>query len=597
MQRAESPVGAPERGSTLRRGLTLVRHHIGLHPVEFAVAVSGAAVFAICTIASSWAIRRLVDRVIVPAFEVGRPSTATMAGGIGVVIVIGLVRAAAVILRRSFAGRAQYHSEQTIIGQLTDKMQAQPFEWTQRRPSGDLVARLGVDAQASVGVLAPLPFALSTVLLIVIAGVWLIATDVVLGLVAVALFPLLTGLNVAYQHRVSRYYDEAQDHLGRLSAAVHESFEGVMVVKAFGAETREADRLATIASHLRRSRIHVVSIKANYETLIDVAPTVSNIILVLVGAIRVRDGVMTVGEITSFVYLFTLLVLPLRLVGYALSELPHSLAGWARVREILDEPTEDDPAARVGHAAPGLGLALDHLTFAYEPGRPVLADLTLHVTQGRTVALVGATGSGKSTLLSLIVGLRSAEAGQVARESGACALVFQEPFLLGGTIADNVTLDEPIDAATVTNALATASAAEFVDQLPAGADTIVGERGISVSGGQRQRIALARALARRPRVLLLDDTTSALDPGTEAQILTQLRTTLSDITTVIVASRPSTIALADEVAYLADGRIVAHGSHDDIAAAHPGYRALVDAYEDDRAASTAASIAVSEVES
>ena len=568
--------------SRLRRGVRLVRHHIGLHPVEFFTAVGGAAVFAICTILSSWAIRRLIDRVIVPRFTDGPRSVATVGAGVGLVIVIGFVRAAGVVVRRTFAGRAQYHSELSIIGELTDKMQAQPVSWGQRRPSGDLIARVGVDAEASVGVLGPLPFALSTVLLIVISAVWLIVTDPILGCVAVALFPVLAGLNIAYQLSVGRYFDEAQDHLGRLSSAVHESFEGVMVVKAFGAERREADRLATIAAHLRESRVSAAVVRADYETLLDAAPTTANIVLVLVGAIRVRAGAMTIGEITSFVYLFTLLVLPLRLIGYALSELPHSLAGWGRVREILDEPTEPDPATAIGSAPPGVGVSLSGVDFAYEPDRLVLDGLDLDIDIGRTVALVGATGSGKSTLLGLIAGLRAADRGEITRQPGGCALVFQEAFLLGGTIRDNVTLGDPVDDDAVRRALSIASALDFVDELPSGLDTTVGERGVSVSGGQRQRIALARALARQPRLLLLDDTTSALDPATEATILAQLKANLVGVTTLIVASRPSTIALADEVVFIADGRVAAQGPHSELVERHPTYRALVEAYEHDR---------------
>jgi ATP-binding cassette, subfamily B, bacterial len=556
---------------------------VRLAPRPFAAAVSAAAVFALMTVMSAWVIRRVIDQVIVPRFEKGRVDTAALVGAVALLIGVGVVRAVAVVIRRTFAGIAQWRIAEALAGRVVDKIQAQPVPWHQKRSTGDLVARTGVDVEASVSILAPLPFASSTILLIFVAGGWLLATDLLLGGLAVALFPLLLIMNVAYQHRVERHLDEAQGHLGILSAAVHESFDGVMVVKAFGAESREADRLATIAAHLREARIRAVTIRSTFESLLNNVPTLANVAIVAVGVTRVDAGAMTVGEIASFVYLFTLLVMPLRLIGYALSELPHSLAGWGRVREIVDEPTASDPAARIAQASDGLGIQLSDVTIAYEADRPVFDKLSLSVRKGQMVAIVGATGCGKSTLLQLIAGLAEPSTGLVARQRGRCGLVFQEAFLFGGSIRSNVTLGADIGDDEVLRALRIADVLAFVEELPQRLDTIVGERGVSVSGGQRQRIALARAIALRPSVLLLDDTTSALDPTTEGRILTLLRNELRDVTTLIVASRPSTIALADEVVFVGDGQVKAHGRHSDLVAEYPGYRLLVEAYESDRA--------------
>jgi ABC-type multidrug transport system fused ATPase/permease subunit len=492
------------------------------------------------------------------------------------------VRAVGVVVRRTFASAAQWRVAETLTDQVIDRLDVQPLAWHQRYATGDLVARTGVDVEAATNVMGPLPFASSTIVLLVVSTVWLLLTDLVLGGVAVALFPAMIVLNVSYQHRVDRHLDEAQHHLGQLSAAVHESFDGVMVVKAFGAERREAERLSTIAGYLREARIRAVSIRATFEALLDAIPTVANVILVVIGAWRVRGGDMTVGEVTAFIYLFTLLVLPLRLIGYALSELPHSLAGYARVREILDDPTEHDPQEDVVAAPAPLGVSLRGISFEYEAGRPVLSGVSTDVPRGATVAMVGATGAGKTTLLQIVAGLLPAGAGEVARDEGDCCLVFQEPFLFASSLADNVTLGDDYGHDAVRAALELAEATEFVDQLEAGLETELGERGVSLSGGQRQRVALARALVRRPKVLLLDDTTSALDPGTEARILSNLRRGLSGVTTIVVASRPSTIALADEVVYLDGGRVIARGPHEQLVRDIPAYRMLVDAYETDR---------------
>lgn len=565
-----------------------MRHHVMVHPRLFFIAVAGAAVFAICTVASSGAIRWVIDNVIIARFDEGGVATSTVVAGSVLVIGIGLVRAAGVVVRRTWAGKAQWRTAQTLTDQVVDRLQVQPVRWHQVRPTGDLVARAGVDVEAAVSVMAPLPFASSTFLLIFIAGVWLIVTDVVLGSIAVLLFPILAGMNVVYQRRVERHLDEAQDHLGRFSAAVHESFDGVLVVKAFGAERREAERMATIASHLRHARVRAVTIRATFESFLDALPTLANIGLLVGGAARVEQGAMTVGEVASFVYLFTLLVLPLRLIGFALSEMPHSLAGWGRVQEVLREPIESDPRQRVRVAPSGTGIELDRVTFGYEPGRPVIEDLSLRVAEGRMIALVGATGAGKSSLLELVAGLLPAESGVVARSPGECCLVFQEAFLFAGSVEANVTLGQPYARDEVIRALELADAMEFVSGLPAGVATELGERGVSLSGGQRQRIALARALVRRPATLLLDDTTSALDPTTEGRILGNLRGGLGNVTTLIVASRPSTIALADEIVVMDAGRVIAHGRHAELLDTVPVYRQLVEAYEHDRAMAEAA---------
>jgi ABC-type multidrug transport system fused ATPase/permease subunit len=401
-------------------------------------------------------------------------------------------------------------------------------------------------------------------------------------------FPLLIGLNVVYQRRVDRYYDAAQNHLGDLSARVHESFDGVQLVKAYGAEARETERLATIAGHLRTARVSAVRLRGTFEALLDVLPSLTNVTLVVLGAFRVRDGDITVGELSGFIYLFTLLVFPLRLIGFALSELPHSLAGWRRVRAVLDEPIEPDPRAAVTIAEPGRGVQLDDVVFTFPAEtRPALDGVSLDVATGRIVAIVGPTGAGKTTLVEIVAGLVAPDSGAVRIGSGRRLIVFQEAFLFSGTIRHNLALGETFTDDELWQALELARAADFVAETPHGLDTVVGERGVSLSGGQRQRLALARALVRRPALLLLDDTTSALDPATEAAVLANLRSGLAGTTVLMVASRPSTIALADEVVYFAGGQVVDHGPHADLMARRPGYRGLVEAFETDRTESPA----------
>jgi ATP-binding cassette subfamily B protein len=574
-----------ERFARAREGIGMLRALVALHPKPFLIAVAGASLFALCTVASSQAVRWVIDNVLVPRFDDGAVGTGAVLVGISLIIGIGLLRAAGVVVRRTFAGTAQWRIAGTLGKSVIDRLVRQPMAWHDRRPDGDLVARAGVDTDATVSVLGPVPFATGTVLLIVVSGAFLLATDVVLGAVAVAVFPVLIALNVVYQHRVDSYYQTAQDHLGALSAGVHESFEGVQLVKAYGAEARETERLAEIAGRLRTARVGAVRLRGTFEALLEVVPSLTNVGLVLLGAVRVRSGDLSVGELSSFVYIFTFLVFPLRLIGYALSELPHSLAGWHRVQAVLDEPIEPDPRHSIGAAPDGIGVRLTDVAFSFEgDDRPTLERVTLEIARGRIVAVVGPTGSGKTTLVEIVGGLLPATSGQVAVVPGERAVVFQEAFLFAGSIRHNLELGAPRPDEELWDALRLANADVFVAETPHGIDTVVGERGVSLSGGQRQRVALARALVRRPTLLLLDDTTSALDPATEATVLGGLRVALQGTTVLMVASRPSTIALADEVVFLTGGRVADHGPHDDLMARRPGYRALVEAFETDRAA-------------
>jgi ATP-binding cassette, subfamily B, bacterial len=566
-----------------RRAAGLIRSMVALHPKVFAVAVTGASLFALFTVGASMAVRWVVDHVIVPRFDEGAVALGTLLGGLAIVVGIGVARACAVVVRRSFAGITQWRVAGTLSSQVVHRLVRQPASWHQRRPDGDLVARAGVDVDASVAVLAPIPFATGTMVLLVVASVWLLLTDLVVGLVAVTVFPILLMLNVVYQRRVDRHYDDAQRHLGAFSAGVHESFEGVQLVKAYGAELRETSRLSSMAGDVRDARVRAVRLRATFESMLELVPGLTNVLLVVVGAQRVSTGDLSIGELSSVIFMFGLLIFPLRLIGWTLSELPRSMAGWNRVRVVLDEPIEPDPQARIEQAPAGTGIELDTVRYTHVgESQPALRDLTLTVPSGLTVAVVGPTGAGKSTLVDVVAGLVEPSHGVIRLAAGGRAVVFQEAFLFAGTVRDNLQVGAAFSDDEMWEALRLAATDDVVRQLPSGLDTVVGERGVSLSGGQRQRLALARALIRRPSVLVLDDTTSALDPTTEATVLGNISEALASTTVLMVASRPSTIALADRVAFIQNGSLVAEGLHRDLFANEAAYRDLVEAFESDR---------------
>ena len=571
-----------EAKSRLREASHLINQLVRFHPKLFAIAVSGATLFALCTVASSIGLRWMIDRVILVRFEQNIVDLPALIAGSIIVIGIGLLRAFGVVIRRSYAGKAEWRTCETLTEKVIDHIVAQPIEWHRKKMTGDIVARCGVDADASVAILAPLPFSTSVVVMMVVSASWMLFVDIPLGLVAVVVFPILLLLNIGYQRRIDRYYNLAQKELGSLSEAVHESFDGVMVVKSFGAEKRETQRLASISSRLRDARIDAVGIRSTFEAMLDAIPNLLNIALIVLGSYRVKSGNMSVGELSSFIYLFSLLVFPLRIIGYLFSEIPHSVAGWRRINEVLEEKLFRDPADDIQNTQRGAGIEIKDCFFGHQGQISIISNLNLKISEGKTVALVGATGCGKTTLLHLISGLISPTSGNIAVQSGGVSLVFQEAFLFAETLRYNITLDAGISTESVKKALEISQCNDFIDDLELGIDTSMGERGISLSGGQRQRVALARAIAQNRSVLLLDDTTSALDPNTEANVVRSLRQMSGHHTVVIVASRPSTIALADEVLYMDEGCIADRGSHEELLGRSAKYLELIKAFEHDR---------------
>jgi ATP-binding cassette subfamily B protein len=409
-------------------------------------------------------------------------------------------------------------------------------------------------------------------------------------LVGLVLFPAMFALNRFYTRRVELPAQTVQERVGDVSAITHESFEGAMVVKTLGRADAEVERLGYAADQLRVARVRVGALRAFFEPTLDALPNLAIIALLAVGGWRVSTGAVSPGDLVQAMALFTLLAFPMRVVGFLLEEMPRSVVALDRIDAVLGAAPDQVPADP--HALPAGPLAVEAtgLDYGYIAGLPVLQNCDVRIASGEVVALVGPTGCGKTTLCELLSGLDRPDRGtvrvggidltEVTRDDlrSSVALVFQESFLFTDTIANNIVIGPGTSEASMQWAAGIAQVARFVDSLPAGYETPIGERGVTVSGGQRQRIALARALIRRPRFLLLDDATSAVDATVEARILHGLRAEL-DMTTLIVAHRVSTIALADRVLFMQDGRIAATGTHTDLLATNPDYEAMVRAYE------------------
>jgi len=585
---------SPSPGRVFRRGLRMVRTQVRMEPRFFLVGMACAAFFAVATVAQSWALGRAVDRAVLPTFIDGRPRWGAALAALLLLIGVGAAKSAAIVGRRTSVTYARSAVEARLRRRILGHYQALPMAWHRRHSTGELLAHAEADVVNAVDILNPLPFATGVGLLVLLATGWLVATDPVLGLVGLVMFPSVILLSQRLNTRVEHHYAEAQRRAGTVSGVAAESFDGAAVVKAVGAEDREAARFRVETHALRDARTAAARTRASYEAVLDALPSLGMVALVGLGAQRIEDGALTTGQLVAFVNLFALLAFPLRMIAFVLADLPRSLAGWDRTRVVLAEPLPPRPPHVVPLPAGPLDLALERVSLTFDDGAvaPAIRDVSLRVPAGATLALVGTTGSGKSTLLLLLGRLLAPTEGQVllggvdlavvgdAELAGAVATAFQEPFLFGRSVAGNIGLGRSrgADREELTKAASLAQADDFVRHLPDGYDTVVGERGATLSGGQRQRVALARALVSVPRVLLLDDATSSVDPVTEGRILSGLHERLADTTTVIVATRISTIGLADQVAYLDRGRLVATGTHDHLLATQPGYRAVVEAY-------------------
>jgi len=546
----------------------------------------GAFVFVLAAVGGAWVLRSITDDLIVPAFADGRVAGGDVWAAVLLLVGVSVLRGIGVVIRRWFLVMAVMRTQRDWRRGLLWRYLDLPLRFHRTKPTGELLAHADIDVQAATMVLQPLAYSVSVVLLVAVALVSILLIHPLLALVAVTLFPILAVLSGRYTARVEQPAADVQQRVGDVSSVAHESFEGALIVKTLGREADELERMRAASELLRQDRIEVGRLRASFEPVIDALPNAGIVILMLLGSWLISRGSASPGDLVLAMSLFGLIATPLRIFGFFLEEMPRSVVSLERVDSILNQDIEVFHGTRSVPEGP-VGVSVRDLVVAHD-GHQVLRNVSIDVSPGETIALVGATGSGKSTLLESISGLLDRESGEIelagvsidelaqGRLSDAVALVFQDTFLFADTIKENVALGQTDDAGVI-EALSIADAKDFVARMPHGSKSMVGERGVTLSGGQRQRIALARALVRKPGLLLLDDATSAVDPIVEARILDGLRFQLAT-TLMIVAQRISTIRLADRVIFMADGRIIDTGTHDELLLRND-YRSLVSAYE------------------
>jgi ATP-binding cassette, subfamily B, bacterial len=510
---------------------------------------------------------------------------------IGLALLFGVAEAALFFLRRWAMNRSCLRIERDIRDALYARLQRLPVAFHDRWASGQLLSRATTDVSTIrrfVGFAAV--FLTVNLITCVVVLVLLLLTYWPLGLAVLLTTVPLTILGLRWERRYNLQSRLVQDEQGELATDVEEAVQGIRVVKSLGRSGLVFDRYDAKATRLRRLELDKIRTLALLWCIFEFHPQVTLAVILVGGAVAVNTGALTVGGLVGFVALFTVLLWPILSLGFLFAFAQEAATACDRIGELLDAPITitDRPGVRPAAIGWPARLRFEGVGFRY-PGsaEPVLDGIDLDLAPGETVALVGATGSGKTTLTALVGRLHDVSAGRVTLDGvdvrdlplgqlrGVVATAFEDATLFSMSVRENLTLGRP-DAtdADVAEALRVAQA-EFVDDLPWGLATRIGEQGLSLSGGQRQRLALARAVLGRPSVLVLDDPLSALDVHTEALVERALRDVLAGTTALVVAHRPSTVLLADRVALLADGRIAAIGRHSDLLAEVPAYRNLL----------------------
>jgi ATP-binding cassette, subfamily B, bacterial len=510
---------------------------------------------------------------------------------VGAVVVLGAVRAVLMAGRRLISGRQALAVEMDMRQGLYSHLVRLSFGFYDRHQTGQLMSRATVDLQGVRFFLGyGLIFFFQNALTVISVTAVLFFFEWKLALIVLAVMPVLIAVAYRYSHVAHPTLRDVQQKLADVATVAEENIVGVHVVKSFAQEPQESAKFHARSEDVFQQTLRANRQRALYVPFISWVPMLAQGAVLLIGARMVTSGELTVGGFVAFNLYLGMLIMPLRSLGMWIGQAQRATASGERIFEIMDEHEEiaDKPGA-IELPAGGGHLRFENLGFEYLEGRPVLDGVDLDVAPGKTIALIGQTGSGKTTLTSLVPRFYDATAGRVVIDGAdvrdvqltslrhAIGVISQDPFLFSATVRENITFGAPdLSNEEVEQVARLAQAHEFVEQLPDGYDTVIGERGITLSGGQRQRLAIARALAVDPRILILDDATASVDASTEARIRVGLREAMKNRTTVIIAHRLSTIALADEVVVLDQGRIVARGEHDELLETSTVYR---DIYE------------------
>ncbi len=578
----------PGDTTTARRGWRLLRRQIRAQRSGIVIGILAGVVWTAAKVAVPMLIRTAIDHGIVAG-----DTDAVLRWGV-IIGLVGVVSAIFTGTRRYFAFREARWAEADLRHRMFAHLQELHFSYHDGARTGQLMSRGNTDLQQIVNFLVMIPLTCANLLTTLAATLLMLRMDWRLTVVAVGSLPLLNVFAKRFASRLNPAALGVQQESARLAEVVEETVAGIRVVKGFGTEPTQAANLDQAADRLYDRTIDTARIRGRYIPLLDVLPMLGLVLVMLYGGHLVIDGRLSLGELVAFNAYVVLLIWPLRMLGAIVDQAQRAAVSAGRVDEVLaTDASIVDPPRPVPLGDGGGRVEFRDVHFAYPgTGVEVLAGFELTIEPGESVALVGNTGSGKSTVAKLIPRFYDPDAGVVtidgvdvrrarlAEVRRAVGIVFEDTFLFSDTIAANIAFADP-EASTeqIRRAARLAGADEFISELPEGYDTEVGERGFSLSGGQRQRLAIARAILADPRVLILDDATSAVDPSKEHEIRAAMGEVMAARTTIVIAHRPATIAMADRVVLIDEGRVAATGSHQELLASSPRYREVLAAAE------------------
>ena len=568
--------------SVLRTGLRLIITGFLRYPRLVVASVLAALVWMAVTVINPYLQKLVVD----DAIEAGRRNL--LVPLVLVLFLAGLMRAASIGWRRWYAFKLAYRYEVDLRARIFSTIQGLGFDFYDQSSAGSLMARASTDLTQVRLVYMILPITLANIITVIMVVVMAFVLDPVMGAVAALTLPVMVGFAILYARRTTGISLQVQQALAEMSRLAQEGISGVAVTKAFGREERESLRARQVAEDIFSKSMGLARFRSLYLPWFELIPTLVTLGALWLGGLRVASGDMTIGDMVAFTQYLVVLYFPIRMTGWFFAELPRCSAAGARIVELLETtPSVSTPDRPLPFPPGGGEVRFEGVTFAYD-GQNVLRDLDLVIPAGSSVALFGATGCGKTTLAHLIPRFYDPQAGTVSIDGTdvrrlditslrrQVAVAFEEPFLFSATVAENIAFgaSDP-DHARIVAAARIADAHNFIQSLPDGYESVVGERGLTLSGGQRQRVALARAIVGNPRILILDDATSAVDAITEAHIHAELIEAMQERTTIVIAHRTSTLLLADRIIVLEGGRVLAFGEHQELWDNVPRYRQLL----------------------
>ena len=573
-----------------RRGWRLLRLALGQQRGGLAIGVVVGLFWAVGKVSVPQLTKMGIDR--------GIEGSGNLFFWAGLVVAAGVIAGLFTAMRRWYAFRESRWIETRLREQIFSHLLKLHVGYHDKMQTGQLMSRASSDLQQLQAFVVMIPITLSNLAMLIAVVALLIVSQPMLAMFALAPLPIVNVMASRFSRQIHPAVLAVQQEQAQLATVVEESVSGVRVIKGFGAEQVQARKLKTEADDIWNVSLVAAKIRSKFLPALDLLPSIGLIAVLGIGGHRVINGQMTVGDLVKFNAYITMLIWPLRNLAMTVALAQRASVALIRVDEVLSTPSlVIDPLSPTSLPTPTddrpVGeVIFDDTVFAYEGASPIINHFSVTIQPGQAIALVGATGSGKSTVVRLLTRFHDVQQGSIRLDGidvrqltlndlrTAVGIVFEETFLFHDSVADNIAFSRPdATAEVIERAARLAGAHDFIMELPDGYQTILGERGYSLSGGQRQRIAIARAIVSDPRVLVLDDATSAVDPSKEHEIREAMATVMKGRTTIVIAHRPGTIALADTVILLDEGRAVAVGTHEGLLASNERYRQVLAAWE------------------